>query len=93
MVVVVGYSKYSFNDKTSGKLVEGYTIYFANSIQPEKGKGYSINEKLYKASVSNEKLELVLGGKDLNDFVGKFVDPLYNSYHRLEQLRLLDIKK
>lgn len=86
---VLGYASYSFADKTTGKQIDGYSIYLGQPVNAEKGKGYLINEKLFKLSVSKEKLISVLDGLTLDEIVGKNCDPLFNSYHKLEQLRVV----
>lgn len=93
MLVVIGYRSYSFTEQKSGKVIEGVSFYLGESIPVEKGKGYAINKKINSVSVSNEKLDSVLNGLKPIELVGKTVDPLFNSYERIESLRIYEPKK
>lgn len=84
MFEVTGYSFYDFVDKETGAKVVGVTLCCLTEGDGKKFFGRNAS----KVSISQAKLESVLGDLALNDLIGKRIDVLYNRFGKAERIML-----
>lgn len=84
MFEVSGYSLFDFKDKETGANVVGVTLCCLSEGDGKKFFGRNAS----KVSISQAKLEAVLGNLALDDLIGKRIDVLYNRFGKAERIML-----
>lgn len=84
MFEVTGYSFYDFVDKETQAKVQGVSLCLLSEGDGKKFFGRNAT----KISISEAKMESVMGDLSLNDLIGQRIDVLYNRFGKAEKIML-----